>query len=219
MKYSVILFDFDGTLVPSLPLWIKAFHAALGHYGIAVSDDEVVRRCFFRSWSDAAADFGIQATGDFSRHVETGLRNAFLEAELYPFARDVLVHCRKNGLLTALVTSSPRVILADIMPRLQMGDLFDAVITGDDVRNYKPHPEPLHAALNALGKPASEAIMVGDSQADMLAGKAAGTATALFLPKNYSSYSYGDVITKTNSDLVFYDHTELPCLIGLPAMS
>jgi HAD superfamily hydrolase (TIGR01509 family) len=218
MKYRAILFDFDGTLVPSLPLWLSAFHEALGHYGIVVSDDDVVRRCFYRAWNDVAVDFGIYPVESFSLHVEMGLRRAFLEAELYPFARRLLVHCRNHGLLTALVTSSPRSVLTEAILRLDLGNLFDFVISGDDVQNHKPHPEPLLTALSALGHTASEAIMIGDSQADMLAGKAAGTATALFLPHDHTRYNYIDVLRTTDPDLVFSEHTALPQLLGLPAM-
>lgn len=218
MKYRVILFDFDGTLVPSLPLWLKAFHEALSHYGIVVSDDDVVRRCFYRAWNDVAIDFGIHPAESFSLHVEMGLRHAFLEAELYPFARPLLIHCRKHGLLTALVTSSPRTVLTEVVLRLGLGELFDFIISGDDVQNHKPHPEPLFTALSALGHTASEAIMVGDSQADMLAGKAAGTATALFLPEDHMRYNDTDVLRTTNPDLFFSEHTALPQLLGLPDM-
>ena len=59
MRYRAILFDLDGALVPSLPLWLKAFRKALGLHGIAVSDDEVVGRCLYRGWDDVAVDFGI----------------------------------------------------------------------------------------------------------------------------------------------------------------
>ncbi len=219
MKYRAVLFDLDGTLVPSLPLWLKAFHEALGLHGIAVSDDEVVGRCFYRPWDAVAVDFGIHPREGFCLHVEEGLRSAFLGAELYPLVRDLLTHFRKHGLLVALVTSSPRSVVADLVLRLRLEPLFDFVISGDDAEHYKPHPEPLLAALNALTTDACEAVMVGDSQADMLAGKAAGTATALFLPEDHTRYSRVDVLRTTSPDMVFSDHAELPLLLGLPPLS
>jgi phosphoglycolate phosphatase len=218
VKYRAILFDLDGTLVPSLPLWLKAFHEALGLHGVAVSDDEVVGRCFYRPWDDVAVDFGIHPREDFCLHVEAGLRSAFLEAELYPLVRDLLAHLRKHGLLVALVTSSPRSVVADLLLRLRLGPLFDFVISGEDAEHYKPHPEPLLAALDALTTRAREAVMVGDSQADMLAGKAAGTATALFLPEDHARYGRADVLRITSPDMVFSDHAELPLLLGLPPL-
>ena len=219
MKYRAILFDFDGTLVPSLPLWLKAFREALAHYGITILDDEVVHRCFYRAWNEVAMDFGLRNAEDFPLRVETGLRHAFLEAELYPFARDVLIHCRKHEVFTALVTSSPRSVLAEAIVRLRLHGLFDFTISGDDVHNYKPHPEPLLTSLGALGLTASEAIMVGDSEADIRAGKAAGTSTVLFVPYDYARFNSPDVMQTTEPDMVFSDFVELPRMLGLSDMS
>src|SRR5690606_34163130 len=94
----------------------------------------------------------------------------------------LLSRCRAHDLQTALVTSSPREIVEYVLPRLHLDESFDFIICGDDVENYKPHPEPVHRTLDALRRRPREAIMIGDSRVDILAGKAAGTATALFLP-------------------------------------
>lgn len=58
-----------------------------------------------------------------------------------------------------------------------MNDLFDVIITGDDVSNPKPHPEGVHKALKQLGVKSTEAVYLGDSNADILAGKQAGVFT------------------------------------------
>ena len=67
----------------------------------------------------------------------------------------------------------------------RLRDSFDAVIGGDDVLNVKPDPEGILLALERMGISASESMMVGDSAADMLAGKRAGviTAAALWHPQ------------------------------------
>ena len=100
-----------------------------------------------------------------------------------------------------------------------MHELFDFVICGDDVKNYKPHPEPVLTTLAALARAADEAIMVGDSRADILAGKAAGVATALFLPEEHNRFHSFDELRATQPDHVFEDHTELPALLGLPRLA
>jgi pyrophosphatase PpaX len=218
MKYLAVLFDFDGTLSPSLPLWINAFQLAFSHYGITVSDDEIIRRCFYRNWDEIASDFGIPPERTFVTEIEKGLRQGFLEAELFPLAASVIAHCRDHGLATALVTSSPRYLLAGALPRLGLASLFDAFVFGDDVQNIKPHPEPLLSALAILGCLPSEAIMVGDSPADMLAGKAAGTATALFLPDETSPYARPEALRATEPDIIFSHHGDLPAMLGLPVL-
>lgn len=218
MPYTAALFDFDGTLTPSLPLWIAAYQFALERHGIAATDEEVLRRCFFRDLSAVAADFGGFTVEEFQPNLDDGLKTAFLRAELFPQARQLVAHCRDHGLKTALVTSSPRYIVIDVLDRLELSTLFDFVICGGDVENYKPHPEPVLATLAALQCEAAQAIMIGDSHVDILAGRAAGTRTALFLPHDHHRFHSTERLHASQPDHVFADHTELPELLELPRM-
>lgn len=216
-KYRAVLFDFDGTLTPSLPLWVNGYRIALGSaFKLALSDDEIIERCFFRDWAEVAADLGIASVDELRAQVQLGVQEAFLEAQLFPLARPLLEHCRTHGLQTALVTSSPRAIVGPVAARLGLHELFDFVISGDDVTHYKPHPEPVLTTLAALARAADEAIMIGDSRVDILAGKAAGVATALFLPEEHTRFHSFDELRATEPDHVFACHTELPALLGLP---
>lgn len=219
MKYRAVLFDFDGTLAPSLPLWLKAYQFALGQYGVTICDEEVLRRCFFRDWADIAAEFGVCTALEFQGQVYAGLRESFAEAELFPQVRELIEHCRAHGLQTALVTSSPRNIVIAVMTRLQLSELFDFVICGDDVKKYKPHPEAVLATLQALQRLPVEAIMIGDSHVDILAGKAAGTRTALFLPEDHGRFHNVEKLHAAGADHIFSDHSELPALLELPMLA
>jgi pyrophosphatase PpaX len=212
-----VLFDFDGTLAPSLPLWLQAYHIALSRFGLTLSDAEVLRRCFFRDWSDVAADLGVCSEPELKAAVDAGLQQAFAEAALFPGVRAMIERCRDRGIKTALVTSSPRSLIGNVAVRLEVHHLFDFVICGDEVTNYKPHPEPLMKALVALDCVPSTAIMIGDSTADILAGKAAGTRTALYMPDDHHRFHDGDRLRATNPDFIFKDHDELPALLGLIA--
>ena len=215
MKYRAALFDFDGTLTPSLPLWIKAFRIALSTFGHDVPDQDIVRRFFYRDWSEVAAELRVESAEALQREIHRGLRDAFQEAELFPQVISILERCRRVGMQTALVTSAPGFILQDVMPRLGLRELFDRVICADDVVNHKPHPEPVHLALAALQREPRHAIMIGDSTADILAGKAAGTATALFMPDVETSYQHAESLRATEPDHIFAHHDELPEIIGL----
>jgi pyrophosphatase PpaX len=218
MRYRAVLFDFDGTLAPSLPLWIKSYQSALGHYRIVLTEAEVLRHCFFRDFSEIVAEFRLGSTEQFQARIDEGLRKSFLEAELFPLARQLVEHCRLHGLRTALVTSSPRGIIDGVLTRLDLHALFDFTICGGEVENYKPHPQPVTSALSALACAAGEAIMVGDSHADILSGRAAGTRTALYLPEDHHRFHDVERLRATLPDHVFADHAELPGLLGLPAL-
>ena len=85
LKYRAVLFDFDGTLTPSLPLWVNGYRIALGGaFGLDLSDDEIIERCFFRDWADVAADLGISSADELRVQVLVGVHEAFLEAQLFP---------------------------------------------------------------------------------------------------------------------------------------
>ncbi len=219
MILKAALFDFDGTITPSLPLWIKAYHIALAQYGITTSDEDVVRRCFFRDWADVASEFAVCTGEEMRMAVGHGLQEAFASAELFPQARAVIEHCREHGMQTALVTSSPRHLIASVAGRLEIEHLFDFVICGDEVTNYKPHPEPVLTTLAALACEPARAIMIGDSHADVLAGKAAGTRTALYLTDEHHRFFDQQRLRATQPDHIFESHDELPVLLGLAPLA
>lgn len=215
MALRAVFFDFDGTLAPSLPLWLNAYQLSLRHFGIDISDDEALRRCFFRDWDALVAEFGVFTAEELQAQMALRLQHTFAEAALFPGAEDVIRLCREHGLQVALVTSSPRALVVEVIGRLLVHDLFDFVVCGDDVRNYKPHPEPLLMALSAFGLEPADAIMIGDSHVDILAGKAAGTRTALFLHEDHARFHSTDKLRATQPDHIFTSHAELPALLGL----
>ena len=214
-----VLFDFDGTLTPSLPLWLEAYHIALRTFSMTLTDAEVLRRCFFRDWADVAADFGVCTASELQDEVDRGLERSFVNAELFPLARDAIERCREHGLRTALVTSSPRRLVDTVAMNLDVRHLFDFVICGGEATNYKPHPEPVLRTLQALECAPDAAVMIGDSAADMLAGKAAGTRTGLFMPDDHGRFHDGERLRATNPDFIFREHGELSGLLGLPPRS
>lgn len=215
IQLEAALFDFDGTITPSLPLWVKSYQTALGKHGVTLSDDEVIRRCFFRDWGEVAKDFAVCTGEEMRAAVEHSLHAEFASAELFPQARAVIELCRENGLRTALVTSASRHLIASVTTRLGLERLFDFVICGDDVANFKPHPEPVLTTLRALACKPAHAIMVGDSRVDILAGKAAGTRTALFLPLDHHRFHDPRHLRATEPDYIFETHDELPAMLGL----
>jgi pyrophosphatase PpaX len=218
-KLRAVLFDFDGTLAPTLPLWIGAYQGALKQYGQTLTEAEVLRHCFFRDWSEIAAALNLGSAAVFQQRVDSGLQLAFQEAVLFPFARTLIEQVRAQGLQTALVTSSPRNIVGGALTRLDLHSLFDFTICGDEVQSYKPHPEPISTTLAALNCDAADAIMIGDSHADILAGKAAGTRTALYLPDDHDRFHDTDRLRATEPDHMFSDLAELPRLLGLSGLA
>ncbi len=186
--YDTLLFDFDGTLVPSLELWLGSFQYALGKIGRTVPEKSILERFFYRDFSDVAREFHLGSAANFGAHVHDGLMQAFGTVQLYPGVRTVLHWCRAQNLPTALVTSSPRPQVEHALAQLGIADSFQTIVTGSDVTHLKPHPEPVLSALEKLSRQPAHTLFIGDYLADIRAGQEAGTHTALFLPPGHAKF-------------------------------
>ncbi len=207
--YTTVLFDFDGTLVSSLSLWTSAYQYALRQFDIHIELEEVKRTCFYRAFDDICGDYQIADTERFRTQMNLGLHDAFVDARLFASARECLLLCRSLGMKTGLVTSSELHLVAPALKKLSLDTLLDAVVTGCQVENCKPHPEPIERALALLQADSASTLFVGDYEVDIVAGKAAGVTTALFFPDEHHHYYSFDRLTSTNPHLIFHDYSDL----------
>ena len=90
---------------------------------------------------------------------------------------DLLLLLKREGYKLGIVTGKASRSLLISLDCLNMNDIFDVIITGDDVTIPKPHPEGLNKALAQLNIKNTDAIFLGDSDADILAGKEANVHT------------------------------------------
>lgn len=76
-----------------------------------------------------------------------------------------------------IVTGKGRDSLNISLERLALSDYFDVTVSGDDMTRPKPDPEGVETAMKELGASCGETVFIGDSEADMRAGKGAGVFT------------------------------------------
>lgn len=207
--YTTILFDFDGTLTPSLPLWREAYQYALSQFGINLSQEEVVRSCFYRSWKDIVAQFGINSIDEFRAHVRTGLENAFIHAVPFKGVIEFLEECSGRSVKMGIVTSTTKNFVSKFFESHNMEKYFQAIVTADDISNHKPHPEPVLLALDLLKSKAEDSLIIGDSSVDLLAGHAAGVERGLFFPHEHSVFYDYHELNSHEPHFVFHDYMEL----------
>ncbi len=178
--YSAVLFDFDGTLaVQNLDFALMraraveavAPFARMGESPSAPLMEELDRLCAGLSAETAA--LARAAALDAARKVEV---EAARSSRLFSFTRPMLAALRDAGAARAVVTRNcPEAVLA-VFPDLP--EFFDLLLTRDDVPKVKPDPDHLLQALRRLGIPPEKTLMVGDHPMDIIAGKAAGAASA-----------------------------------------
>ena len=88
---------------------------------------------------------------------------------------------RQRNKKLAIVTNSDRRLVDRIVHRFELHKFF-VIVTKDDVRMAKPHPEPILEAAKKLGCKPNAILYIGASEIDIIAGKAAGVMTAMFKP-------------------------------------
>lgn len=185
---KAVLFDLDGTLVDSLPEIYQGVSKAVSSMGYKVPSEAAVGAMIGRGIGvlvDRLCNhLGIDVTSETCQTLFSRLLDAWEEAggryvTFYPGVVDAIVALRAQGVKTALVTNKLRSLTVEFIESRGIAHLFDAVVAGDDCPKNKPAPDMLLRAMDILKVDASQAIMVGDSRNDALAGRAAGVTVAL----------------------------------------
>jgi beta-phosphoglucomutase len=176
---KAIVFDMDGVIVDSMPYHFIAWYEALRPLGLRVSCFDVYSKEGER-WNKSLKGFLRQAKikptkkillAIFTRRQK--IFKKYFKRFIFKGVREFLSCLKGKGYLLGLVTGTPLQEVKKILPNKIMG-LFDSVITGDEVKNGKPHPEPyIKAAENLKLKP-SECVVVENSPLGIESAKRAG---------------------------------------------
>jgi phosphoglycolate phosphatase-like HAD superfamily hydrolase len=171
-----VIFDWDGTLVDTLPAILQANVEVLREYGVRF-DEAVYRSAYVPDWRHMYRRLGVPeaalgAAG--ARWLELYLG----AGGLAPFdgIGEALQALSRAGHRMGLVTAGDRAVVEDQLTRFGLAKLLPLRVCGDDALPPKPDPEPLRHALSALdaGGFAERAIYVGDAPDDMRMARAAG---------------------------------------------
>ena len=178
MRASAVLFDMDGVLVDSEPIWYEVETALVERMG-GTWGPEHQARCIGGT-VDGFCRYVIELTGsdrpvdDVQEEVVRLMAARIDEAlTVHEGALELVDAVRQRGVATALVTSSYRA-LVDPALRWLGAHRFDAVVTGDEVRRGKPDPEPYVTACTALGVRPESAVVVEDAITGVRSAEAAG---------------------------------------------
>jgi HAD superfamily hydrolase (TIGR01509 family) len=178
MSIGAVLFDMDGVLVDSEPIWYDVETELVERMGGTWSPEDQAK-CIGGT-VDWFCRYVIELTGsertaqDVQDEVVASMAARMTDAlRIHDGALDLVDAVRARGARTALVTSSYRA-LVDPALRWLGADRFDVVITGDEVSHGKPHPEPYLAACRALGVRPDTAVVIEDAPSGIAAAEAAG---------------------------------------------
>ncbi|CAA9319945.1 MAG: hypothetical protein AVDCRST_MAG61-2206 [uncultured Friedmanniella sp.] len=184
---AAVLWDFDGTLADTEPLWIEAEFELVTRLGGTWSEEQA-NELVGSSLIDSGA-YILNAIG--RRDLEPAwvvdqLLNRVVEfladrpMPWRPGALELLSSLATAGVPCGLVSASYRVLLDTALTRLPAGT-FAVSVAGDEVSQGKPHPEPYEKACAALGVDARRCVVIEDSVTGAKSGNAAG-ALVLAVP-------------------------------------
>ena len=220
-RLHAVLFDMDGTLVDTLPDIAAAINEALTEMRLQPLSAErigefigkgprsLAQRVLDQEPSlDAAGRIALVDTliDGYVKHYEPRIGTA---ASAYPGVRDALVSLREQGLKLAVVTNAMQHLAERVLARFDLLDQFALVLGGDRVARGKPDAGPLLEACRVLGVSPAAALMVGDSENDVIAARAAGCPVVM-VPYGYNA---GQPASSLGCDIV-ENFTLLPAWVA-----
>ena len=178
MKYKTYLFDFDGTLVDSMPSYIAAMLRILDDNNIAYNKD-IIKTITPLGYA-GTANYYVEILG-------VPLAEAKIVEQMKQYAYEQYAHriqakanvietlqkLKQNGADLHILTASPHAVLDVCLKRLGIFDLFDNVWSCDDFGTTKADPEIYKMAARRIGKPVAEILFLDDNfNADKTAASA-----------------------------------------------
>ena len=218
MDKQLLIFDFDGTLIDSVPDLADATNAMLTTLG-----KETYPISTIRNWVGNGSRMLVERalvgkikvlegelTVEEADHAEQVFFDAYKNISgsktvAYPDVDSGLKKLKAAGYTLALVTNKPIRFVPKILQSFGWQGLFSEVLGGDSLPVKKPDPAPLLHVCEALGISTDKTIMIGDSRNDILAGQNANMDT---LGLSYG-YNYGQDIRELNPTVAFDDFAAL----------
>jgi phosphoglycolate phosphatase len=183
MPDRAVIFDLDGTLVDTAPDLMRATNHVLAGLGRReLSMAEV--RSFVGHGARALLTRGLAATGgvpenydvepDYQHFVDFYSRNIALGSVPFPGLVKLLEQLKGDGFGLGVCTNKLEGLSVQLLDALDLSQYFGSVVGPDTLGIAKPDPRPFNEAVSRLGLVAPRALMVGDSETDILTARNAG---------------------------------------------
>ena len=183
---DLVIFDLDGTLVDTQKDVFISLNLALEQINLPLISLETAKKAI----GPGPDEFLRYVIGESNLHRGEDFRNAFRpiysercadHAALFDGISALLSELKKAGIKLAVATNKARSGTDPILRVLEIEHFFDIIMTRDEVENPKPKPDMLLAACERLEIETNRALMLGDTDNDILAAEAAGVKSCLAL--------------------------------------
>lgn len=188
LKVEAVLFDLDGTLIDSAPIYYQIIDIVFEKLGVP----PVPRKTLQEAMDDGDFDWDFVLPDPMKPRKEELIAEARKiiddiappmfrkQIKLVPGAAEICRKIAAQGMKIGLVTSTPEDYISfKLVPLQETGieKLLQVIITADDVVNKKPHAEPLLKGSKELEVAVEHCVYVGDTRVDIRSGNAAGMKT------------------------------------------
>jgi phosphoglycolate phosphatase len=179
MKYKLLVFDWDGTLMDSEAHIIHCMVLAFADLGLEAPSADAVRNVIGLGLAEAVAGLCTQNQQPLVEELTLAYRRHFFSdasgsSGLFPQVEATLEQLANQGYLLSVATGKSRRGLDKVLRETGLGHFFIATRCADETFS-KPHPEMLHQLLDYAGVTPDEAVMIGDTEYDLLMARNAGT--------------------------------------------
>jgi pyrophosphatase PpaX len=205
-----ILFDLDGTLVDTVPFILEAVRHAFNGYGRCPTDAEWIAgigtplRTQLADFARSPAD--VEPL--FQRYRAYWLEHHDDRTRAFPGALEVVRALSQEGHPIGIVTAKIEQGALRTLAHTGLLPYVTGIVGADSCANAKPHPEPVLLALARVGRPPTEALLLGDSPHDLAAARAAG---AIAVAATWGACARE--VLAPRADHVLADIRELPGLV------
>ncbi len=193
-KFKNYIFDFDGTLMDTAPVIMATMHDTIAEMGLPEKSEadcrssiglrlEEIPAFLFPERPGIGAEYAATYRRMFPKHNRPG------QAAPFPGVIATLNELHNHGARLAIASSRSHASLKDFTDDMGITDCFAQLVGGDDVKIGKPKPDPVLRILADQRWSATETLVVGDADVDILMGKAAGCATCAVTYGNGSAES------------------------------
>jgi pyrophosphatase PpaX len=175
VRFPVVLFDLDGTLVDSAAVILGSFHHATETVlRRRFPDEEILARVGGTNLAHQMALLDPDRVDELVQVYREHNDPQYSELACFDGVIDVLSRLKSEGQRLGIVSAKRRPTIERVLLSAGMGEYFNAVVGSDDTERHKPDPEPILEALELLEAVPAEAAYVGDSPFDVAAARAAG---------------------------------------------
>ena len=175
-----LLFDMDGVLIDSEPLWHRAEIAAFGEAGLTLTTGDCLQTTGLRVdetvayWCERFPGLAPSRDVLVADILERLIRLVREEGEAKPGVAEALAFAQRAGLRLALASSSTYAVIEAVTARLGLAPAFEVIHSAEEEERGKPDPAVYLTTARKLGVDPTDCVAVEDSPNGLLSAKAAG---------------------------------------------